>query len=616
MKHRLAIVLPTYLLLYAFSFYAAFLARFEFAMLPVVHELCWNALPFLLIVKLGLASAAREWNRTFRHATLRDIVYSAAVGTTASVLLFVLLTSGWLGFAVPRSVMIIDWAFAFLAIAAARCGLRLLEEARLAFHPVPEAKRTLVYGADRAALDIVQTLRVRSTEYEVVGFVDSGSAPRTSLLDGLPVLAESLGWETIAKRTRAGHVLVPSSVSGSSLRDICGGCANAHLKTHVIPTIDELVAGRYKLSVRDVTISDLLRREPAQLDLGSIETFVTDQVVMVTGAAGSIGSELCRQILAFGPRKLVLVDQSEFGMFTIQQELLPTVSSSVETHYVLADVTDRECLTRALQLHEPQVVFHAAAYKHVPLMQENPQEAIRNNVLGTKNVVDLCDQCAVDCLVLVSTDKAVRPSSVMGATKLVGEKYLQATSATSRCRMVTVRFGNVLDSAGSVVPTFRKQIQSGGPITVTHPEMTRFFMTIPEAVQLVLQAGAIGRTGDILILEMGDPVRILDLATDMISLSGLRHPEDIEIQFTGMRPGEKLYEELFYESELGARRIRDKMFCAKAEHPSLTEMQSHIDHLRWAVSESKSTALSALWSVVGQVTEEDAAANGNLRSAA
>ena len=388
------------------------------------------------------------------------------------------------------------------------------------------------------------------------------------------------------------------------------------MKAHVIPAINEIVDGRVKLSIRDVTISDLLRREPTQLDMDEIAKYITDKIVLVSGAAGSIGSELCRQILDFNPTKLILVDQSEFGVFQIEQEFTAKPVEDVELVYAIADVNDQATLSRIFSEHQPDLVFHAAAYKHVPLMEENPQIAIRNNVLGTKSVVDLADRFGVERFVLISTDKAVRPTSVMGSTKLVAEKYLQAVAANSKTQFITVRFGNVLNSAGSVVPTFRRQILAGGPVTVTHPDMTRFFMTIPEAVQLVLQAGAVGESGQVLILDMGEPVKIFDLARDMINLSGLRYPDDVDIVFTGLRPGEKMYEELFYGNEKHAQKVHAKIFCALREPISLATIKSEINRLEKVIHASRTDAKKALESVIAGLIAESGTETSTDRKAA
>ena len=292
-------------------------------------------------------------------------------------------------------------------------------------------------------------------------------------------------------------------------------------------------------------------------------------------------------------------------MFQIEQELVARKLTDVNLVYVIADVNDQVTLGHVFSEYLPDLVFHAAAYKHVPLMEHNVQIAIRNNVLGTKSIVDLADRFGVERFVMISTDKAVRPTSIMGSTKLVGEKYLQAVATQSKTKFITVRFGNVLNSAGSVVPTFRRQILEGGPITVTHPDMTRFFMTIPEAVQLVLQAGAIGNSGEVLILDMGEPVKIVDLARDMISLSGLRYPEDVDIEFTGLRPGEKMYEELFYGNEKSAKKIHEKIFCAEREPISASKIKRHILDLDRASRGTSSEARQAIQNVVAEYVTDN-----------
>ena len=328
--------------------------------------------------------------------------------------------------------------------------------------------------------------------------------------------------------------------------------------------------------------------------------------VLVTGGAGSIGSELCRQIRSLKPTSLIIVDQSEIGVFTIEQEFRASRPDQVELHFVMADILDEGTMSRVMEQHRPEIIFHAAAYKHVPLMEDNPQAAVLNNVMGTKAVVDLADRFDVERFVMISTDKAVRPTSVMGATKLIAEKYLQSVAAESLTKFVAVRFGNVLNSVGSVVPTFRRQIEEGGPVTVTHPDMTRFFMTIPEAVQLVLQAGAIGRSGDVLILDMGEPVKIVDLARDLILLSGLRYPDDIDITFTGMRPGEKLYEELFYASESGAKKVHEKIYTGSAENvPPLTAVIADIRRLEQAAYGERDHMLETLQDVVATYSDSE-----------
>ncbi len=343
--------------------------------------------------------------------------------------------------------------------------------------------------------------------------------------------------------------------------------------------------------------------------------------VLVTGAAGSIGSEVCRQILRFRPTKLVMVDQSEYRMFLMTQELesarqaggsQPNDDQPV-IRYVIADVTEEKSLRRVMHEHSPQTVFHAAAYKHVPLMEDNIREAVRNNVFGTRNVIDRAVESGVERFVLISTDKAVRPSSVMGATKLVAERYVHLVAERSHMRCITVRFGNVLNSAGSVVPTFRRQIESGGPVTVTHRDIERYFMTIPEAVQLVLQAGAVGASGDLLVLEMGNPCRIVDLAKDMIALSGLQYPDDIEIVYTGLRPGEKLTEELFYESEECSNKVHEKIFVAKRQRPSAELLENQLEELRSSIDQHEHDCGESLWAIVNRHVSESSTLPGEAK---
>jgi FlaA1/EpsC-like NDP-sugar epimerase len=375
------------------------------------------------------------------------------------------------------------------------------------------------------------------------------------------VLSLASGWKALRAKTRAKHLLIPGGTSGRVVRELLHSCAAENLRVHVIPMVDDLVDGRFTLGVRDVTVGDLLRREPNQLDPESIRKCVTDRRVLVTGGAGSIGSELCRQLWDLRPESLTVFDQSEYAVFCLEREFAAQYGTLDSVRFVVGDVLDETTLDRVFRECRPEVVYHAAAYKHVPLMEDNPQSAISNNVFGTKAVADAAHRAKVERFVLISTDKAVRPSSVMGATKLMAERYVQALSKTSDTSYMIVRFGNVLNSLGSVVPTFRKQILAGGPITVTHPEMKRFFMTIPEAVQLVIQAGAIGPSGRVMILDMGEPVKIVDLARDLILLSGLRYPDDIDIVFSGVRAGEKMEEELFYPTETGSTPIHDKIFC-------------------------------------------------------
>jgi len=607
MKYRLLYALPIYAVIYACSLTAAFGLRFDLQLSgeSLVEFTLW--LPIVLLIKCGSFALAREWRRRHRYTSLSDIVYVAATALAASTTIYALNSLAVISPGLHRSIILIDWATTVLATSLLRSAVRLGIE-RSDSADQQEKKLALIYGADKDAIGLLRSIRVSVPEFKIVGLIDTTGATARSLIGGIPAISCFKGVARIAQRLSAGYLLIPSSVPGTVVRDLCRLCHEAGLKAYVIPALGEIVDGRVKLTVRDVTISDLLRREPTQLDMDGIAGYIADRTVLVTGAAGSIGSELCRQIVEFKPTKLILVDQSEFGMFQIEQEFASLGIADVELHYVIADINDQVSMGRVLGLHLPELMFHAAAYKHVPLMEHNPQIAIRNNVLGTKSAVDLADRFGVERFVMISTDKAVRPTSVMGSTKLVAEKYLQAVATQSKTQFITVRFGNVLNSAGSVVPTFRRQIMEGGPLTVTHPDMTRFFMTIPEAVQLVLQAGAVGESGQVLILDMGEPVKIVDLAKDMITLCGLRHPDDIEIAFTGLRPGEKMYEELFYGNEKCAEKVHEKIFCAEREPIQPSVIKRHISQLERAVHANLHDARLALAEVVAQYVEADESA--------
>jgi FlaA1/EpsC-like NDP-sugar epimerase len=627
----MAVILPVYLAMFAFCYATAFLLRFEFDLEPDVVELMLSTAAVFIGVKLAMCFLTGEWRRSYRYPSLHDMLFAAASATGAAAVLYAANHFRLFG-PIPRSVIVIDWALTIPCSGLIRTGARIYTEILFAKRPRNSsrtARRALVVGTDRDAVEILRKTQLTESGFLVVGMVETGPYRGRTLIGGVPTYPVSVGWGKLAAKLSAEMVLIPSSVPGDDVREIVRESREHGFKTHVIPSVEQIVGGRFKLDVRDVTISDLLRREPARLDMHRIRGFVENHRVLVTGAAGSIGSELCRQLLRLKPAELVLLDQSELGMFHMTQELDGVVDplraggpahpsgTGPETavRFVMADVTDEETLRRTMQEHRPQTIFHAAAYKHVPLMEDNVREAVRNNVFGTKTVVDCAAECGAQRFVLISTDKAVRPSSVMGATKFVAEKYVQTVAAGSRMRCITVRFGNVLNSAGSVVPTFRRQIKAGGPVTVTHPDMERYFMTIPEAVQLVLQAAAVGESGDLLVLEMGKPCKIVDLARDMIQLSGLKYPDDIDIAFTGLRPGEKLTEELFYETEACSRKVHEKIYSAARETPSAAVLARQLGELRDACTESEVTCRAALTAIVEHHTASGTTA-APLRKAA
>ncbi len=604
MWRRLLLLLPIYLSIYAVSFLLATGLRFDFEVPNWASDRLMVCLPIVLGVKTLVLIGTGEWQRRHRYTTLVDAIHSGAcVGVSAVILLaiFWILPTGYRG---PRATILIDAALSALAIAGLRTALRWYSGHLAQSGVLSRRQRTIIFGGERIAVALHRNMVSCTSDYCVVAFYDEAAPEHRQLIGGVPVFGGARSLVQIARELDVSRVLIPTSTPGRKLRQLLDTCQQAGLTAHVIPTVDEIVEARFKLSPREVTISDLLRREPNQLDLEEIRAWITGRTVLVTGAAGSIGSELCRQIHSLAPDVLILVDQSESGIFAIDQEFCEKPVEGVRIIPLIGDITDSDSMSLIFREQKPDLVFHAAAYKHVPLMEHNPREAIRNNVLGTKNLVDLADKFQVDRFVLISTDKAVRPTSLMGASKLAAEKYLQAMAGRSKTKFLTLRFGNVLNSVGSVVPTFRRQIEQGGPVTVTHPQMQRFFMTIPEAVQLVLQAGAIGESGDVLILDMGEPVKIVDLARDMIMLSGLRYPDDIDIIFTGMRPGEKLYEELFYETETGVERVHDKIFRGCSTRPPYALIMSQISQLKRSLDAPADEAHSLLMSMAQTWADE------------
>ncbi len=464
---------------------------------------------------------------------------------------------------VPRTVLIVYPFVLAVLLGVPRLAWRYWKDNRLDFLSRSPMMRVLVLGAGRAGDALVRDL-VRENRYRPVGILDDNAQIRGARIHGVPVLGALERLPELARETAAQMLLIamPSATSAQMQR-VVGFCEMTGLPFRTMPRLADVVAGRSLFGeLKEVAIEDLLGREPVQLDWTAIRTGLAGKRVLVTGGGGSIGSELCRQVARLGAAALTIIDVSEYNLYRIEQELRVEFPDLLLDPR-LGDCGDESGCERAFQCARPQVVFHAAAYKHVPLLQDQLREAFRNNVLGTKVVTEAADRHGVECCVLISTDKAVNPSSIMGACKRAAEIWCQNFAAQSRTRFITVRFGNVLDSAGSVVPLFREQIRKGGPVTVTHPEITRWFMTIPEASQLILQAAVLGRGGEIFALDMGEPVKIAYLAEQMIRLAGKQPERDIAIAYTGLRPGEKLFEELFHPLENYQSTAHAKIFLAQ-----------------------------------------------------
>ncbi len=508
------------------------------------------------------------YSRYWRFASIEELLLLAGAVTVASLLtggLSLLITAFLPIPSVPRSIPIIFLGIALTVTATPRLLIRILSGQPLSrgdIHP----KRVLIAGAGEAGQMLARDIRQHPERgLQVVGFVDDDPHKQHLTVRGIPILGGREKIPELIESTGVDEVIIAMpSAPGQAVRAIVEICKDAGAQARILPDLSEMLTGEIGIRhLRPVDINDLLRRDPIQTDLGAVYRLVQGKTVLVTGAGGSIGSELCRQIAKAHPSKLLLLGHGENSIFDIQNELLAEFKagrSKMEAIIsIIADVRDAARLHQVFEEHRPQVVFHAAAHKHVPLMEANPTEAITNNILGTHTLLETSLFHSVQRFVLISTDKAVNPANIMGVTKRVAELLVQNAARRSERPYVAVRFGNVLGSRGSVVPFFKKQIAAGGPVTVTHPEVARYFMTIPEAVQLVLQAATMGQAGDLFMLEMGEPVRIVDLARDLIRLSGFTPDEDIKIEFTGLRPGEKLKEELYQAHETHAPTQHEKI---------------------------------------------------------
>jgi len=524
-------------------------------------ELYPALLLFFLAVKLpvfGIFKQYRGWWRYVGISDLHGIVRASLISTCIIVALW--FAAGRFepirahlppGLERPaEGVCMADMLATILMLGGLRIVIRLYYEA-LSTAEAGRLKRFLIVGAGNAGEALLREIfRMSVAQYDVVGFIDDDPIKQGTRIHGIPVLGTVEQLPGICEDRNVEEIAIAMpSASPRQLRRVVQVCEGAKIRFRTVPSITDIASGKLRVSqIRDVDINDLLGREAVQLELDLIEAFARDKTILVTGAGGSIGSEMCRQLCQFKPKLLLLVEQAENPLFYIERELRRQFSA-IRVEALVCNITDKARVDEIFETYKPQVVIHAAAHKHVPLMELNASEAVKNNIVGTQVVADAADKCGASNFVMISTDKAVNPTSIMGSSKRIAEMYIQDLSRTSKTHFVTVRFGNVLGSDGSVVPIFKKQIAEGGPVTVTHPDMKRYFMTIPEASQLVLQAATMGKGGEIFVLDMGEPVKIVDLARELITLSGFRPAEDIEVVFTGPRAGEKLFEELSIEGE-------------------------------------------------------------------
>lgn len=573
-RYRTALVVAVHAVLFALALLAAFLLAYNFhwVVRSAEERYVWFDdlyLPLLALalpLKLWVFYWTRQYRGSWRYVGLRDLfgVISASLGGTFLFLTsyFVLenvwqaatgrtLIDTWPRPNLPQSsVFSLDLAATIALVSAAKILVRFYYE-DIQPQRAANPRRALICGAGDAGEAVLrELLRMRRERYLCVGFLDDEAPQLHGRIHDVEILGRTSEIGEICKKFEIEEVLIAlPKATPKMIRSLVEQCEGTGVLFRTMPAVSDVIEGRVQVSrIRNVDIADLLGREPVELDAEQIGRQLRGKRVLVTGAGGSIGSEMCRQIAAFGPKRLILIEQAENNLFEVDRELRAAFTALDVVPYV-ADITDRARVGAIFEQERPTAVFHAAAHKHVPMMEINPGEAVKNNIGGTIVVADACLATGVERMVMISTDKAVNPTSIMGCTKRVAEMYVQGLTGDGVTHFVTVRFGNVLGSSGSVVPIFQEQIARGGPVTVTHPDMTRFFMTIPEAAQLVLQAGTMGKGGEIYMLHMGEPVRIVELARDMITLSGLRPDIDIEIVFCGKRPGEKLFEELLSVGE-------------------------------------------------------------------
>jgi FlaA1/EpsC-like NDP-sugar epimerase len=598
LRKRLILIIGVDVLIWTAAWFLAFLIRFDF----YIPELRWSQwkqlLLFILIAKFFIFYFFDLYRGMWRYTSISDlfnIIKAASVSSLVIVSLIVFWTR-FVGY--PRSVFIIDWCLTVLLISGFRLGIRLYFEVvsedkksrivtRTLFGSLrkkhPDCRNLLIIGAGDCGEKIYREIRDNARlRYDVVGFLDDDKAKRGMKIHAIPVVGQIKDVEDIAKDLRVDEALIAiPSANSQQMRRIVAFCKESGIEFKTIPGMGELINGKVTVSaIREVAYRDLLGREIIKLDEARIGAYLRGRSVLVTGAGGSIGSELCRQICRFRPEKIVLYERAETFLYELELELKQNYSD-VEVVAQLADVQDRGQLEKIFESSKPQAVFHAAAYKHVAMLELQPWKAIINNIQGTRNLIEISNKFEVERFVLVSTDKAVRPANVMGATKRVAEMLTQGQNGCdiTATRFMIVRFGNVVGSVGSVVPLFKKQIERGGPVTVTHPEVTRYFMTIPEACQLILQAGSMGEGGEIFLLDMGTPIKIDDMARDLIRLSGFEPEVDVNIEYIGLRPGEKLYEELITEGEGVIPTSHEKILVLKGKECNLDVLNGNIDDL-------------------------------------
>jgi FlaA1/EpsC-like NDP-sugar epimerase len=564
---RRPLIVSIHVVLWFSALLLAMELRYESIPWRVVQEI-WPAIALLLLMRSIAFFMHGLFHGLWRYAGLPELS-NLIRATTVSSVAFICAGAMAHSLLLPRTVYVGEWLGSIVLVGGIRFAIRMVRERRPPRNPL--AVPTLIIGAGDSGESLLRDVqRGPERKWEIVGFLDDDRSKLGALVRQVRVMGpadEPTLRRVVGERGVRLVVLAVPSMQAPRIRQVLAICRSLGVQTKIVPSITNRLTQVEFAAIRELSIEDLLRRDPVQLDLAQVAEFLAGRTLLVTGAGGSIGSELVRQALWFKPKRLVLFDRGENALFYLEREL---ASATTQTEIVVAvgDITDRARVEQVMRRHRPDVVLHAAAYKHVPVMEHNASEAVKNNVFGTLTVAEAAHAAGASAFVMISTDKAVNPTSVMGATKRVAELAIHHRQLGSRMRHVIVRFGNVLGSAGSVVPLFQEQIARGGPVTITHPDMRRYFMTIPEAAQLTLQAGALAVGGELFVLDMGEPVKIVDLARDMIELSGLRPEIDIALQFTGLRPGEKLFEQLLLSGEAYDKTPHPKICVGHIQSPS------------------------------------------------
>jgi FlaA1/EpsC-like NDP-sugar epimerase len=584
LKYRRVFIIAVHFILIVTAYFLAFCFRFDFSIPPQYYLIYLKTFPLLAMAKLIVFYYFGIFHGLWRYVGMSDIVQILNGNIVVSVLsvievLFVFRFNDF-----PRSIFALDFILCVFLILGIRFITRLIRE-RYIPNKAKKTKKVLIVGAGESGiLTLTEYSRNPGLAIEVVGFIDDDRIKKYSTIHGVKILGNRNDIPQIVERFEVNEiVLAMPSAKGEDIRNIVLHCQIPDVKVKIVPPLNKIISGELTSTPREVRPEDLLGRETTTIFETDIERYIKNKRILVTGAGGSIGSELCRQIINFSPEKIILFDHNENDVYFLQVEF-KIKFRHIKFRTIIGDIQDIGLLKHVFSTYRPDVIFHAAAHKHVPLMENNPIIAVKNNVIGTRNLIYAAAHYGLERFVLISTDKAVNPTSIMGATKRIAEMLLQAKSKKSRTKFMAVRFGNVIGSDGSVVPLFKKQIEEGGPITVTHPEVKRYFMSVKEAASLVLQAGAMGGGGEIFILDMGEQIKIYDLAKNLITLSGLTLGKDISIEFIGLRPGEKMHEEMLLDSENDTVTKHNKIYITKRADYDPAKLRKKIREMEYFIN--------------------------------